>query len=332
MTAKSAVVALALLAAGAAAAPLTASDEQAFAAFTAKYARVYKGPEETAFRKRVFAKNMKRIASMQSRNPLATFGVNAFADRTPTERGTPAAREHFRRVAAAKKDAEPVADLVGLTAAPRVDWRETGVVPEAARDQGLCASHWAFAAVSNIESAWAKAKNTTVVPLSEEEFSACDTRNRGCNGGVTTEAFEWLLEARDGWISTHESYPYEASFWGEPDECKGNATRGARITGYKELPKNETQIAQFVSSNHPVVVTIDAEGIDFYWGGIVTECPSVEATHQVNIVGYDDTHTPPYWIVRNSWGANWGEKGYFRVEKGTNQCLIQEMASTVIVA
>jgi len=332
MSAKFVAVAL-VLAASASAASLSATDEAAFAKFAQEHRRVYKTAKETAFRKRVFAENMRKAASVQARNPLATFGANRFADRTAEEFENFAnSREHFRRVAARKEAAAPVSDLVGLTAEPRVDWRENGIVP-AIRDQGMCGSCWAFSAVSNIESVWARTKNTTLVALSEQQLTSCDTRDGGCNGGFMNEAFQWLLESQDGWIATAESYPYDSA-WGFAPPCKSNETlvKGARISGFKDLPKNETQIAQFVSSGSPVAVGLDATSLEWYFGGIITECASTEANHAVNIIGYDDTHNPPYWIVRNSWSTIWGEQGYVRIAKGSNQCLIQDFASTATVA
>jgi cathepsin H len=67
---------------------------------------------------------------------------------------------------------------------------------------------------------------------------------------------------------------------------------------------------------------------NWYTGGVIkaTGCPtSVAATnHAVVIVGYgvDANTNMPYWKVRNSWG-NWGEQGYFRIQRGVNMCGIE---------
>ena len=332
-----AAVVIATISGGASAASLSASDEVAFANFVKTHGRVYKSAEETAIRKTAFEANMRRAAEMQARNPLATFGANALADRTREELDSLAAGsvEFFRAASKRKAAAEPVADLDLPAAAPKIDWREKGLVPEI-RDMGGCVGHWAFAAVSNIESAVAKAKNaTTIVPLSEQELISCVTDNAACRGGFVDRAFDFLVSERGGWISTHESYPYE-SYWGTAPACKdtnsSNVTKGAKITGFKDLPQNETQIAQFVSANHPIAVGIDITSVELYFGGIVTNCFSREANVAMNIVGYDDVHNPPYWILRNAYGNMWGEQGYLRIEKGTNQCLVQEHATTAIVA
>lgn len=73
----------------------------------------------------------------------------------------------------------------------------------------------------------------------------------------------------------------------------------------------------------PVTIAMDADDIFGYGGGVIKECrTSNQINHGVVIIGYgeglDQTERPPttllkYWIVRNSWGQNWGESGYFRI-------------------
>ena len=56
-------------------------------------------------------------------------------------------------------------------------------------------------------------------------------------------------------------------------------------------------------------------------GGIIQHhCNNVFYDHAIQIVGYDTTNTVPYWIIRNTWGTDWGEKGYVRIKLGDNMC------------
>lgn len=323
-----------VLATAVSATSLTATEEAAFAKFTQSHKKVYKNVAEASFRKRVFAENMRKAAEIQATNPLATFGANKFADLTAEEfKAFAGAAEYFKQVKARRAASAPIADMFTseqITAGASIDYREKGVVGPM-KDQGMCGSCWAFSTISNIESAWALANNNTFTILSEQELTSCDTRNGGCDGGFMTDAFQWLLENRGGWISTYESYPYE-SYWGTAPACKESGlTKGAKISAFKELPQNETQIAQFVLTKSPVAIGVDATAMQFYFGGIMTNCPSTEANHAVNIVGFDDTNVPPYWIIRNSWGASWGEGGYIRLAKGSNQCLVQDFVSTALI-
>ena len=71
----------------------------------------------------------------------------------------------------------------------------------------------------------------------------------------------------------------------------------------------------------PVAATINAEPILDYVGGVFRETSfSQETNHIVSIVGWgmDEETGTKHWIVRNSWGAYWGEMGFFRVEMGKN--------------
>ena len=53
--------------------------------------------------------------------------------------------------------------------------------------------------------------------------------------------------------------------------------------------------------------------------------------HGVLAVGFNDDNVPPYWIVKNSWGSGWGEEGYIRIAKGSNQCLLTSYSTTAVV-
>jgi cysteine peptidase B len=68
-----------------------------------------------------------------------------------------------------------------------------------------------------------------------------------------------------------------------------------------------------------------------YQGGVVTSCDAGLADHAVNIVGFGEDAGLAYWIVRNSWGPDWGEDGYMRVEFGTNQCNLKTEPTTALV-
>jgi len=83
-----------------------------------------------------------------------------------------------------------------------------------------------------------------------------------------------------------------------------------------------------VGTNGPLSIAVDATSWQTYTGGILTNCISNQIDHGVLIVGFDLTNSPPYWIVKNSWGASWGENGYIRIEYGTDQCVITSYPSS----
>jgi hypothetical protein len=106
---------------------------------------------------------------------------------------------------------------------------------------------------------------------------------------------------------------------------------GATITGFKDLPHDEGQMAAFVYSSGPLGIGVDATSFQTYRGGILTNCISRHMDHGVLIVGFDDNNDPPYWIIKNSWSKGWGEQGYIRLKKGSNQCLLTGLPSTPLV-
>ncbi|CAJ1014659.1 Papain family cysteine protease/Peptidase C1-like family [Leishmania utingensis] len=83
-------------------------------------------------------------------------------------------------------------------------------------------------------------------------------------------------------------------------------------------------MAAWLAVNGPIAVAVDASAFMSYTSGILTSCDGKQLNHGVLLVGYNMTGEVPYWLIKNSWGENWGEKGYVRVRKGTNECLIQE--------
>ena len=299
-----------------------------FEGFKAKHGKKY--PTKTVENARfdVFVENMLKAEGLGASNPLASFGVNAFSDLTQSEfrRTHHNGRDHY----AARPAVEGEDTTTGVSAGQKIDWREKGAVT-AVKNQGQCGSCWAFSSTGNIEGQHF-IKNHELVSLSEQELVSCDTLCDGCNGGLMDSAFEWLIHAKGGEIDTEASYPY-VSGNGVAPTCKANGhTAGAKVTSYKNIAHNENAIADYLFANGPVSIAVDATSWQTYTGGIMTNCISQQVDHGVLAVGFDDAHNPPYWIIKNSWAASWGEDGYIRVEKGKDQCLITSYPCSAIVA
>jgi cathepsin F/cysteine peptidase B len=200
-----------------------------------------------------------------------------------------------------------------------IDWREKGAVT-AVKNQGQCGSCWAFSSTGSIEAQWFLAGHP-LVSVSEQELVSCDKTDSGCDGGLMDNAWTWLVEKEKGEIATEASYPY-VSGNGDVPRCELPKTTGATISGHEDLPTNEDQMATWMLTNGPISIAVDATSWQTYTSGIMTNCISTQVDHGVLAVGFDDNNEPPYWIIKNSWAADWGEKGYIRVKKGANECLI----------
>lgn len=95
--------------------------------------------------------------------------------------------------------------------------------------------------------------------------------------------------------------------------------------GFVDVDKTDAALEQALQSG-PVSIAVAANTWwQLYFGGILkySRCKGTQLNHGVVAVGYTDDA----WIVRNSWGASWGESGYIRLEKGQNTCGLNNSAS-----
>jgi len=204
-----------------------------------------------------------------------------------------------------------------------VDWRTKGAVTPI-KNQAQCGSCWAFSAVGSTEGAHFLAKGA-LVSLSEQNLVDCSDAegNQGCNGGLMTQAFEYIIKNKG--IDTEASYPYTA----QNGNCKfSSANIGSTLTGYTNVKSgSETDLVEKIVLG-PTSVAIDASHSSFqlYSSGIYYEpaCSSSALDHGVLAVGYE----ADFYIVKNSWGTDWGMKGYIEMSRNKqNNCGIATMAT-----
>nr|prf Cys protease:ISOTYPE=2 [Trypanosoma rangeli] len=301
-----------------------------FAAFKQRHGKVYGSAAEEAFRLGVFKENLLFARLHAAANPHASFGVTPFSDLTREEFRSRYhnAAAHF--AAAQKRVRVPVEVEVEVGGAPAaVDWRARGAVT-AIKDQGGCGSCWAFSTIGNIEGQWHLAGNP-LTGLSEQMLVSCDNADNGCDGGLMDSAFDWIVGQNNGSVYTEASYSY-VSGGGDSQTCNMSShVVGAVISGHVDLPQDEDKMAAWLAVNGPLAIAVDATSFMSYTGGVLTNCVSDQLDHGVVLVGYNDSSNPPYWIIKNSWGADWGEEGYIRIQKGTNQCLVKNYACSAVV-
>ncbi|KAH1050779.1 hypothetical protein AAZX31_08G114300 [Glycine max] len=299
-----------------------ASEEEVFQLFQAwqkEHKREYGNQEEKAKRFQIFQSNLRYINEMNAKRKSPTtqhrLGLNKFADMSPEEFMKTYLKEiemPYSNLESRKKlQKGDDADCDNLPHS--VDWRDKGAVTEV-RDQGKCQSHWAFSVTGAIEGI-NKIVTGNLVSLSVQQVVDCDPASHGCAGGFYFNAFGYVIE--NGGIDTEAHYPYTA----QNGTCKANANKVVSIDNLLVVVGPEEALLCRVSKQ-PVSVSIDATGLQFYAGGVYggENCSknSTKATLVCLIVGYGSVGGEDYWIVKNSWGKDWGEEGYLLIKRNVS--------------
>ena len=307
---------------------------QQFQKFIKKYQKKYTSIDEFLARYEVFRRNV--MATFKEENSLYQTGITKFSDLTKQEFAKIYLNLNYDAMAMANFD--PTIVKVSNAAPAAYDWRDYGRVSPV-KDQGSCGSCWAFSTVANLEGLYYATKNV-MKTFSEQMLVDCDTSDSGCNGGLMEYAFTWLK--KNGGIMTDTDYPYK----GVKQTCKSDKSKyvDMTITGYKKLGSSwstwsavdEDEVKEFLYETGPLAIALNADPLQTYSSGILdvtsTKCPTSGINHAVTLVGYGTENNVAYWIVKNSWGTSWGEKGYFRIRRGNGTCGINCYITTATVS
>jgi len=214
--------------------------------------------------------------------------------------------------------------------AAEVDWRRNLVTTSFVHQQGACGSCWAVAAAGALEihaeiALRKLAKNHhDKVPrnVSFKQLVDCTPNPEHCGGdggcqGATSElAFDYT--------SQHGLYDADryAGNINKDEECKASSKQSPpymQIRGYVRLETNKLRpLMEALANVGPVSVSVDAGAWNLYGGGVYNDCKRNSiVNHAVLAVGYghDSKSGLDYWLIRNSWGREWGEKGFVRLQR-----------------
>ncbi|XVF02611.1 hypothetical protein REPUB_Repub04eG0189900 [Reevesia pubescens] len=229
----------------------------------------------------VFKENLKHIHKVNQMDKPYKLKLNKYADMTNREfMSTRSSKvSHYRMFHGPRRMTDFRHEKTD-SLPPSIDWRKKGAVTDI-KDQGKCGSCWAFSTVVAVE---------------------------GINKIKTGELSDGL--------TTENNYPYRA----KDESCDSSRLNSpvVIIDGYEMVPEKDEKALMKAVANQPVSIAIDAGGKDFqfYSEGVFTGDCGTELNHGVAVVGYGTTMDgTKYWIVKNSWGVEWGEKGYIRMQR-----------------
>ncbi|CAO1343839.1 unnamed protein product [Diamesa hyperborea] len=302
-------------------------------AFQIRYNKSYKNDEEKAKRMRIFALNHERIVkhNLKYDKGIISYkmGINVYTDMIATELriGSVVAKstnkelnDRFYNVSIPEDY-----DVYNETGIPdSLDWRTRGAVTFV-KNQLPCGSCYAFSAIGALEGQ-IFINTGRLVSLSAQEVVDCTTSysNIGCEGGLIISVFQYVFDS-NGLVSDG-SYPYNAteSSCQLNDDMKKIETPLGTSIFLSDI--NEEQLKNVVATQGPVSVGIEAnDDFQHYASGIffAPKWNEKRMNHGVVIVGYgtDKITNKDYWIVKNSFGSDWGDQGYIKMSRNRmNNC------------
>ncbi|KAH7666328.1 Fruit bromelain protein [Dioscorea alata] len=285
--------------------------------------KTYKDPTEHEHRCCVYQTNVNFIERFNSHAFSFNLTDNCFADLTneeflQTHRCLGTSLDETKKAQQNQMKKNP--NCPNISDKPSVDWRDHGAITPV-KDQQQCGSCWAFSAVASIEAANKIKNNATLVSLSEQELVDCDISgsSSGCSGGFMTQAFDFVQQ--NNGLTGDANYPY-TGVQGQCNKTKVLTNPLVAIKGYMNVTSNSEDNLADAVTGQPVSVAIDAGGYLFqlYSQGVYDGPCGTTLNHGVTVVGFGtNTNDGDYWIVKNSWGAHWGEGGYIRMRRGVPQ-------------
>ncbi|XP_018311145.1 cathepsin O [Mycetomoellerius zeteki] len=324
----------------------TVKDAELFANYIARYNKSYKNDSakyvERFERFQKSLRHIEKLNSLRSSQESAYYGLTEFSDLSDDEfmeqalipdlplRGqkhTTASYYHQHSTDSVNR----MKRMIPITDIPsKFDWRDKGVVGSV-MNQENCGACWAFSTVGVVESMYA-IKNGTLHSFSVQEMIDCMPGNFGCQGGDICSLLSWLLASKTRIISETD-YPLTL----QTDTCRlhkiSAKTSGVKVTDFTcdSFVDAETELLTLLVTHGPVAAAVNAISWQNYLGGIIQyNCDGSfnSLNHAVQIVGYDTEARIPHYIIKNSWGPSFGNKGYIFIAVGKNLCGIANQVSS----
>ncbi|CAL6069685.1 Cathepsin_B [Hexamita inflata] len=200
-------------------------------------------------------------------------------------------------------------------------------------DTAGCIADWAFSAVGSFsDNRCITGKDSSRVAYSEQYMLSCDSQSNGCDGTSSMQNPQNFLKTMGVPTNQCVFYNYKQQF-----KCPNTCYDGSKLDLFKSLSFQDVCSGEESIMNAIQQGTIQTQfnvytDFMYYMGGIYKHVSGVfENTHIVTLIGFGELNGIKFWVVRNSWGTEWGEKGYFRIVRGTNECQIEQQCFFTVV-
>nr|ADD24149.1 Cathepsin L-like proteinase [Lepeophtheirus salmonis] len=300
------------------------NETQAFNEFVKSYNRSYEIRERDQ-KKNIFLRNLRLIRQHNAKpNTTYKMGVNQFTDVIFPFRKENSSFQYQTVTQRSFTLQLPMNTSLLQTLSKEVDWRNSSAIGEV-RAQMFCGSCWAFALAQTIAS-YIYLKSMNLPILSVQHLTSCASNpyncggSGGCDGSINVLGYAYISLYG---LALEKDYPYISGDTENSEECtfRNNKTQTlARISGYEILPSNDMlAVLRHLDRVGPLTASVDSSAFYLYKSEIHEGCDftkTIIIDHEVQLVGYgNDSELGPYWLIRNSWGKNWGEEGYIRLKR-----------------
>jgi KDEL-tailed cysteine endopeptidase len=254
-----------------------------------------------------FGNNVKWIIEQNSMNHSYKLGLTPFLHLSDLEW-----KSRFHNITLDKPEniKSHVSSLRGVPTS--WNWVTEGMTTPV-KDQQNCGSCYSFSATETVETTYA-IKTGKLLVLSPQQVVDCSKLNSGCNGGLQSRVYKYLEKTSQ---CLDSDYPYTAKD-GTCQKCTGGIPL---LNTYVSVEANETEMANaLLITSLAVAIEADEKQFQVYTSGVLDFDCGTNLDHAVTIEGMGTEDGKDYWLVRNSWSADWGEQGYIKMARGKNLC------------
>lgn len=254
-----------------------------------------------------FGNNVKWIIEQNNMNHSYKLGLTPFLHLSDDEW-----KSRFNNITLDKTE-NYTGHISFLRGAPsNWSWVEEGFTTPV-KDQNQCGSCYSFSATETVETAWAIKSNELLI-LSPQQIVDCSKLNSGCNGGLQSRVYKYLE-------NTGQCLDSDYNYTAKDGNCHSCKAAIPKLKGYVSVKKDENEMATaLLVSSLAVAIEADQKQFQAYVSGVLDFDCGTNLDHAVTIEGMGTENGKDYWLVRNSWGSDWGDKGYIKMVRQKNIC------------